>query len=98
VQQATKQSAPATAATAPVAGVDTKSIVFVKRADLNVAIFGPVQRLFVGEVVLRRIMLPERVRLGLVLGCLSWDVISHPALQDIKCFANVMGREDVNWT
>ena len=98
MQQVTKQSAPATAATAPVVGVDTKSTVFVKQVDLNVATFGPVRRLFVREVVLRRIMPPERVRPVLVLGCLSWDVISHPVLLDIKCFVNVMGREDVNWT
>lgn len=95
MQQATKQSARATAATAPVAGPATKSTAFVKRVDLNVVTFGLVRRLFVREVARRHIMLLARVRLGLVLGCLYLDVISHLVLRDIKCFVNVGRSEDV---
>jgi uncharacterized membrane protein YczE len=98
VQQATKQSALATVATDPVAGLVTRFTAYVKKVDLSAVIFGLVRRRFARAAVLPRIMLQGKVRLGLVLGCLLWGVISHHVLRDIKSFANVMGRDEVNWT
>lgn len=98
MQQATKQSAPATVVTAPAAGLVIRSTAYVKKVDLSAVIFGLVRRRFARAAVLPRIMLRGKVRLGLVLGCLFWGVISHHVLRDIKSFVNVMGRDEMNWT
>lgn len=93
MRPATNKLVPATAATDPVAGQATKSIVYARKVDRRVVISGRARLPFVLGVVLLHIMRRGRVLLGHVLGYLSLDVINRLVLPGIKCSVNVMALE-----